>query len=309
MPQPQANEVLIKMLYSSVSKPDYLMRTGNYPWSKDILPINLGRTGAGTVAALGSGLTEYKIGQPVYIESPVTYGCNSEYKTATLQDIMPVPEGASLEHVAAIANSLHAWAMLTETCGDGTGKTLYISGAAGSFGTAVLQMAPLLGFTVIASASSEKKCAYLRDQGASHVFNYKKNDPVQQVRQVTQGKGADIILDQVAGRDFCRQFEMLADFGTIVVYNHLGGFPEENIIQAMTSRFANCHAIRIYSSHIYDDKPELLAQKKKEVFQLLSEKKISPHIGARFPLNKAADAHAMLDSGDFFGSIILDLQG
>ena len=81
------------------------------------------------------------------------------------------------------------------------------------------------------------------------------------------------------------------------------------MMQAMTDRFPNCHAIRVYSFHVHDDKPELLAQKKREVFQLLSEKKISPHIGARFPLNKTADAHVMLDSGDFFGSIILDLQG
>lgn len=183
---------------------------------------------------------------------------------------------------------------------------MYIQGAAGSVGTAVTQLAPHLGMRVIASASTEEKCEYLRSVGDADVFCYTGEDVKEKVLELTDGKGADIIMDQSVGECFVDQLEYLADMGTILIYNNTKGFPTKNVIEAMTNRFGNCPGIRAFSFHYFDDKAELLKQKKKEVFDLLEQGIIKPHIGARFALEDAVKAHMLLDSGNFLGSIVLD---
>jgi NADPH2:quinone reductase len=141
--------------------------------------------------------------------------------------------------------------------------------------------------------------------GTSEVFCYTTEDPSLKIAELTGGRGVDFVLDQCVGSDFAKQFELLAPMGTILIYNHLKGFPEQSIIQNMTNHFADCPAVRVFSFHYFDDKPELLRKKKDEVFEFLRQGKIKPQISAQFPLAQARDAHALLDSGDFFGSIII----
>ena len=306
IPQPAPGELLVHMAFSGISRPDHLMRTGTYPWTKEILPFYPGLYGAGIVAGLGEGVTEFSVGQRVYVEHPIACGCYSEYKTAPADRCTPVPEGTDLQ-LAAISNShLIAWGMLTECFPHAEGKLLYIQGAAGALGTAVLQIAPLLGMQVIASASTEEKCAYLREIGARHVFCYKTADIRQEILDQTDGRGADIIMDQSVGEAFCAQMDFLAPMGTILIYNNTRGFPTQyNPIQAMTDRFGSCPGIRAFSFHYFDDKPELLLKKKQEMFALLQAGKLRPHIGGLFEQKDVVEAHRLLDSGNFFGSILL----
>lgn len=308
IPHPAEGEVLIRMAYAGISRPDKLMRTGTYPWTKDILPFYPGLYGAGTVAELGSGVTDFFVGQRVYVEHPIACGCYAEYKCAPTRFVTPVPEQADMASASIAASSLIVWGMLTECFPCAQGKTLYIQGAAGSIGTAVTQIAPLLGIQVISSASTEAKCEYLRSVGGTDVFCYAKENVKEKVLELTHGRGADIIMDQSVGEGFERQMEYLADMGTILIYNNTKGFPTKNVIEAMTDRFGNCPGIRAFSFHYFDDKPALLARKKRQMFALLSEGKIRPHIGARFKLGEAVKAHELLDSGDFFGSIVLDCE-
>ena len=307
---PQEGEILIRMAYAGISRPDKLMRSGIYPWTNDILPFYPGLYGAGYVKAIGPDVTEFTVGQRVYVEHPIACGCYAEYKIAPTQYVCPVPDGTDLSLASIAASHLIVWGMLTECFPHAEGKTLYISGAAGSIGTAVVQIAPLLGMRVIASASTPEKCEYLRSIGAKEVFCYTEEPHAQKVLELTGGEGADIIMDQSVGEDFCKQLDYLAPMGTILIYNHTKGFPTENVLQCMTTaeRFGRAAAVRVFSFHYYDDKPELLAQKKREMFALLGEGKLRPHIGAMFPLSKVQEAHELLDSGNFFGSIVLDCQ-
>jgi NADPH2:quinone reductase len=308
IPVPQAGEILIRMKFAGISRPDKLMRTGTYPWTKEILPFYPGLYGAGVVAALGEGVTGYSIGQQVYVEHPIACGCYAEYKTAPVRFVTPIPDHTDLRLASISTSSLIIWGMLTECFPAPQGKTLYIQGAAGSMGTAVVQIAPLLGIRVIASASTEEKCAYLRAIGGKNVFCYRTKDPKETVLALTNGKGADIIMDQSVGEAFLGQMDFLAPMGTILIYNNTKGFPTANVIQTMTDRFGDCPGIRAFSFHYFDDKPELLARKKQEMFRLLQEGKICPHVGAEFPLVQAQKAHELLDSGSFFGSIVLNCE-
>lgn len=308
IPHPGAGEVLIRMAYAGISRPDKLMRTGTYPWTNDILPFYPGLYGAGTVAELGAGVTDFSLGQRVYVEHPIACGCYAEYKCAPTRFVTPIPDGTDMALASIAASSLIVWGMLTECFPHAEGKTLYIQGAAGSIGTAVTQIAPLLGIRVISSASTRAKCDYLRSVGGTDVFCYREQDVKETVLALTEGRGADIIMDQSVGDGFERQMEYLADMGTILIYNNTKGFPTKNVIEAMVERFGNCPAVRAFSFHFFDDKPALLARKKEEMFALLKDGKIMPHIGARFALAEAVKAHELLDSGDFFGSIVLDCE-
>lgn len=308
IPQPGEGEVLIRMAFAGISRPDKIMRSGDYPWTHGILPFYPGLYGAGVVEALGEGVTEFSVGQKVHVEHPVGCSCYAEYKVSPVRFVTAVPDSADLSLVSISTSHLIVWGMLTECFPHAEGKSLYIKGAAGSIGTAVVQIAPLLGMRVIASASTAEKCDYLRSIGAKEVFCYKEQDEAQTILDLTGGQGADILMDQTVGENFCRQLDYLAPMGTILIYNHTQGFPTENVIQAMTTaeRFGRAPAVRSFSFHFFDDKPELLAQKKKEMFELLGAGKIRPHIGGRFPLDQPRQAHELLDAGSFFGSIILD---
>lgn len=305
IPQPAAGEILIKMKNAGISRPDKLMRSGAYPWTNHILPFYPGLYGAGTVAALGEGVTDYSLGQSVYVEHPIACGCYAQYKIAPVQYVTPIPEGTDPSLASIATSSLIVWGMLTECFPHAQGKTLYIQGAAGSIGTAVCQIAPLLGIRVIASASTEEKCSYLRSIGNADVFCYTTEDVKETVLHLTDGKGADIIMDQSIGDGLIPELDYLSDMGTVLMYNNTKGSPSGDLIAEMVKRFGRCPAIRAFSFHYFDDKPELLKQKKQEMFSLLQQGKIRPHIGATFSLEDVQEAHALLDSGNFFGSIVL----
>lgn len=305
IPKPQPGEVLLRMRAAGVSKPDYLMRTGAYPWTKDILPFHPGLYGSATVAALGDGVDNLAVGQPVFIDHPIACGCYSEYKTAPAERAIPLPEGIPFEQAAIITNYLIAWAMLGNVCTPSEGKTLYIKGAAGALGTAILQLAPKKGLSTIASASTPEKCAYLEGLGANHVFCYKEQDEQEAILGFTNGRGVDYLLDQYVGDHFAAQIPMLAKCGNIIVYNTLGGFPQENTIQLLTDNFAKCCGVRAFSFHLFDDDPEGLKRLRSEVFSMLAKGEIKPHIGATFEQADVVEAHRLLDSGTVGGAIIL----
>lgn len=307
IPRPGPGEVLIRMKTAGISRPDKLMRSGSYPWTNDILPFYPGLYGAGVVEQLGENVTEFQVGQWVYVEHPIACGCYAEYKVAPTQFVTPIPEGTDPKLSSIATSSLIVWGMLTECFPHAQGKTLYISGAAGSIGTAVCQIAPLLGIQVIASASTEEKCDYLRSIGNAQVFCYSTTDVKEKILSLTDGRGADIIMDQSIGDGLIPELDYLADMGTVLIYNNTKGSPSGDLIGEMVKRFGRCPAIRAFSFHYFDDKPELLKQKKQEMFALLHDGKIRPHVGGTFPLEDVQKAHALLDSGDFFGSIVLEL--
>lgn len=305
IPEVSEGQVLLKMEAAGISKPDFLMRTGAYPWTKGILPFYPGLYGTGTVAAVGAGVTSVSVGDLVFVDHPVVCGCYSQYKLAPEGNVTKMIAGTDPVYGAVMTNYVIAWSLMTQVLGPGQGKTLYMKGAAGALGSAVVQMAPLAGYRVIASASTPEKCEYLRTLGASHVFCYKEIAEQEAVLSATGGKGADIILDQVAGPNMAAQLGYLAPLGTILVYNYLGGAAHTGMLEAMIAGMAKCQSVRVFSFHYNDDKPEALKLLQEQVFTMLHEGKIKPHIFRTFSQEELPEAHRVLDSGAFTGSLVL----
>ncbi len=306
MPDPGEGQVLVKMMSAGVCKADWRVRTGRCQWLTCPFPVTLGYEGAGVIAALGPGVTGLTVGRPVHVLHMACYGTYTEYMAVTADDVVEMPEGLDFDAAASAFNYFVAWGLLHQIVDAKEGQSLYIGGAAGGVGTAVIQLAQLLNMHIIASASTNEKCDYLRGLGVTDVFNYKERDDVEAVKELSGGRGVDYVYDQVAGPEFCRQFDMLATYGQIVLYNYLGGYPEDKeIIHILQSRCEYCYGVRYFSIHVHDTDPEGFKTVKRQVLALMAEGKVKPPIYRVLPLSEAGTAHDMIDSGEVLGKLLL----
>ncbi len=306
VPEPHEGQVLVRMMSAGVCKADWRVRTGRCQWLNAPFPVTLGYEGAGVIAGLGPGVTGLTVGQPVHVLHMACYGTYAEYMAVTASDVVEIPAGLDSVTAATAFNYFVAWGLLNQVVQAKEGQRLYIGGAAGGVGTAVVQLAQLQGVRVIASASTEKKCDYLHGLGVGDVFNYTKRDDVQAVQELSDGKGVDYVYDQVAGPRFCRQFDMLATYGQIVLYNYLGGYPEDKeIIHILQSRCEGCYGLRYFSIHVHDTDPEGFKEVKRKVLSLMANGSLAPPVDQVLPLSEAARAHEMIDRGEVLGKVVL----
>jgi NADPH:quinone reductase len=306
MPEPGPGQVLVKMASAGVCKADWRVRTGRCQWLTCPFPVTLGYEMAGTIAALGPGVTGFTVGQPVHVLHMACYGTYTEYMAVTADDVAPLPPGTDFDAAASAFNYFVAWGLLHQIVEAKAGQTIYIGGAAGGVGAAVIQLAQHAGMEIIASASTDIKCDYLRSLGVERVFNYKVEDDVEAVRRLSGGQGVDYVYDQVAGPRFCRQFDMLATYGQIILYNYLGGYPEDReIIHILQSRCEGCYGIRYFSIHVHDTDPAGFRKVKAQVFALMASGAVRPPIHKVLPLSEAVRAHQMLESGEILGKLLL----
>ncbi|OFW60289.1 MAG: hypothetical protein A2133_10015 [Actinobacteria bacterium RBG_16_64_13] len=312
LPMPTAGEgqVLVKMATAGVCKADWRVRTGRCQWLTCPFPVTLGYEGAGRILALGPGVGGFTIGQPVHVLHMACYGTYTEYMAVSADDVVEMPEGIDFDIAATAFNYFVAWGLLNQIVDAREGQTLYIGGAAGGVGTAVIQLARLKNMSVIASASTDEKCDYLRGLGVRDAFNYKRQNDVEAVKGLTGGRGVDYVYDQVAGPEFCRQFDMLSTYGQIILYNYLGGYPEDReIVHILQSRCEYCYGIRYFSIHVHDTDPEGFREVKRQVLALMADGRLKPPIFKVLPLSQAARAHEMIESGEVLGKLILRTEG
>ncbi len=306
MPVPGEGQVLIKMVSAGVCKADWRVRTGRCQWLTCPFPVTLGYEMAGRIESLGPGVAGFAVGQPVHVLHMACYGTYTEYMAVTADDVVPLPEGTDFDAAAAAYNYFVAWGLLNQIVEAEEGQTLYIGGAAGGVGTAVIQLAQLKKMTVIASGSTDAKCDYLRRLGVEAVFNHKAESDVAAVKRLSGGRGVDYVYDQVAGPEFCRQFDMLATYGQIILYNYLGGYPEDKeIIHILQSRCEYCYGIRYFSIHVHDTDPAGFRKVKEQVLGLMAEGKLKPRIYRVLPLSEARRAHEMIEAGEVMGKLVL----
>lgn len=305
-PTPRDNEILVRNEIIGVGKPDYLMRSGNDPYLGDKLPgLIVGNESAGIVEAVGKNVRNIKVGDAVAVLNGTGCGSHAEYSCAEERFAIVLPKGLSPRQVPGVLNLQVAYALLYEV-GRGTdGQSLYIAGAAGGIGTTLIQMAKDKGMDVIASASDEEKCAALRRVGADCVFNYKTTDVKEAVLNYTNGRGVDLIYDQVCGPDFKNQFDYLADFGQIVLYNWLKGSPELDQLDTIIKRAWHGNAIRCFSFHAFDDKPERRLANAQKCFEMIRDGRVKPLVYKDLPLSEARQAHELLDAGKVIGKLIM----
>ena len=306
IPEPKENEILLENKIIGVGKPEFLIRSGNDPYLRDKLPgLVIGNESLGIVKAVGSQVKNFKVGDHAALLSGTGCGSHAEYSCGEERFAIPLPKEVPFENMAGVLNLQVAYALIHDA-GKGTdGQSMYMKGAAGGIGTIMVQVAKAAGMKVIVSASTEEKCAVLRELGADHVFNYKEASEKDEIMKATDGLGVDLVFDQLAGPDFAAQFEYLADFGMIVLYNWMKVDPCLDQIGTIIKEAPHAHAVRSFSYHVFDRKTERRMGNASKVLSLVAEGKVKSYIGASFPLEEARKAHELLDAGTTIGKIIM----
>jgi len=307
VPELGDNDVLIRAETFGVGQPDKLIRSGVYKWMPP-LPANPGNDVAGRIEAVGSGVRDIRIGQKVLLSArdlAQRGGCYAELVAAPADAIHLLPEQVDLEAAVCLANYQVAWALLNECGASRPPKSVLVIGAAGGVGSSLVQLAKLMGMTVIGTVSTEQKAAFAQAMGADGIIYYRGEDVVARVRELTGGRGVDLVLDHVGGPDFFTYLRALDKWGTVVSYNAFDGLPTQNMMEEMRKHLDVCPAIRCFSFHIYDHDREGRRKIMRQMIGHLAEGSIKPAVFARFKLSEVRQAHELLDSGKALGKIIM----
>jgi NADPH:quinone reductase len=306
-PEPGVDEVLVKAHAIGVCMPETYVRQGIYRWMPK-LPTIPGIEMSGTVVKAGAGVRTLRIGQPVFVsarEFEERAGCYAEYVKAPEHKIYPVPEGIDLDQVAGLANYQVAWHLLNTALKGFQYESVLVMAAAGGVGTALVQLANHAGKRVIGVVSSEARGAFARSQGADAIVDRTRGDIVEQVRNLTGGRGVDLILTVVGGAGMVSLFDCLDRFGMLILYGRLEGPPQGDIHAAIEKAPVRSLAYRYFSIHTLDDWPELRARATNSLIRLLQEGAIKVPIYDRIPLAEAARAHRVFESGEVMGKLIM----
>ncbi|HVZ45502.1 MAG TPA: zinc-dependent alcohol dehydrogenase family protein [Ramlibacter sp.] len=308
-PSPGADEVLIKSDSCGVGVPDLLIRSGQYAWAPP-LPAVLGIELSGTVVEVGRSVSDIAVGQNVFLSArdlPFRAGCYAEYAVAPAQAVSRLPDGVRLDEAACLSNYQVAWHLLRHAA-PGTGDVVLIHGASGGVGSALVQLCAVMERRSIAVCSTQEKCDVALANGAEATVNRSNQDVPERIKELTKGRGVDVVLDPVGGTGFPRNFEMVAPLGLIVIYGLLQGFPDSNLLGPMREHIGKSPAVRLFTMHTFDKLPEERRRSLSAVIALLEERRIRPLISHRMALSAAADAHRMLETGSVLGKIILHPQ-
>ncbi len=302
-PSPGEGRILVRTVAASVNFADTMIRKGTYPVMPP-LPLVPGFECSGFVEAVGEKVTQIRQGQPVIVFSSQ---CYAEFVLADARSVFPIPEQVNLEEAAAIpVVYLTAFHLLHTVAGVHAGQTILVYGASGGVGTAIVQLAKRAGLRVIGLTSSEEKVRFAKKQGFDHIINYQVEDVAQRVREVTRGRGVHFILNSVAGDTFSRDFGMLDHFGQVIWFGFSGGPPQGDLKGQLLPHLGKSVGIRFFSlESIFQKSPSLVKDTLDELIRDLSEKRITPHIHERLPLQAAPRAHELLESGAVMGKVIL----
>ena len=306
-PRPGAGEVLVRADTIGVSMPEVLVRCGTYAWMPP-LPAIPGIEMSGTIVECGEGVAEQAVGDDVFVSArdlPVRAGCYAEFIAVPARAAHKLPAGCDLEAAACLSNYQVAWHLLHAAARGVEAETVLVHTAAGGVGSAAVQLALVAGHRVIGVAGSPEKCRAVLALGAATAIDYKTEDVAARVREATGGRGADLILDPIGGKEFGRNFAMLAPLGLVVSYGRLAGPPDPSFVAAMREHQAISPAVRFFTIHCFDDRPDIRAAATGALIELLAAGKIRPLIHARLKLAEARRAHEMLEAGETIGKILL----
>ena len=305
VPQPGPGEVLIKVAYAGVNRPDVIQRQGFYPPPPGASPIP-GLEISGTVAALGEGVVSTIPGQNVC--ALVSGGGYAEYCLAKAALCLPVPDGLSLDMAAALPETLFTvWHNVFERGFAREGETILVHGGTSGIGVMAILLGKLFGLTVIVTCGSEAKCEAARGIGADHAIDYKAGDFVAEVAKITEGRGVHLVLDMVAGDYVARNLKCLGDDGRHVTIAVQGGVRAElNMAEVMRRRLMLTGSTLRPRSDTF--KALLADEIARNAWPLVADGNLRPAMDQVFPLAEAAAAHARMEAGDHVGKIVLKVR-
>jgi len=305
VPQPRAAEALIEVAWAGVNRPDCAQRAGAYPPPADASPI-LGLEVAGRVVSLGPDAEGVAIGDAVCALVPG--GGYAEYCTTPAAWCLPIPAGLGVEEAASLPeNYFTVWNNVFDRGHLAAGESFLVHGGTSGIGLAAIQLAKAFGATVITTAGSAEKIAFCRAIGADHAIDYTTQDFVEEVARITGKRGVDVILDMVGGDYAPRNLKCLALEGRLVMIAFLKGGRIECDWRPIMMRRLTVTGSTLRASP-YERKVALARSLRERVWPLFEQKRIRTVIHARFPLAEAAKAHALMESSQHIGKIMLQVR-
>ena len=305
VPKPGRGEVLVKVAAAGVNRPEVMQRKGQYPPPPGA-PSILGMEIAGKVVAVGEDVPREALGTPVC--ALIAGGAYAEYAVAPYGQCLPVPPAITMIEAAAIPETLFTvWSNVFERAYAMEGESILVHGGTSGIGTMAIHLANLFGLTIIVTAGSDDKCAAAKRIGADHAINYKTEDFVARVMEITAGKGVNIVLDMVGGDYVPRNLQCLAEEGRHVSIAVQRGMQATiPIFEIMRKRLVlTGSTLRPRSLEF---KSLLADELHRNVWPFVAEGKLKPVIDATFPLADAAGAHARMESGEHVGKIVLTID-
>src|SRR4051812_7832322 len=301
-PRPRPGEVLIKVAAAGVNHADIVQAQGRYPppaGASDTLGLEV----SGEVAALGSGASGVHVGDPAC--ALLSGGGYAEFVTAPVECVLPVPQGATPIDAAALPEAFFTvWTNLFDTARLDTGETVLVHGGSSGIGTAAIQLCVARGHTVFTTAGSIEKCGACEALGASHAIDYRSEDFVQVVKQLTTGRGVDVILDMVGGDYVQRNIDAAAVWGRIVnIAYQSGAIASVNFGPVLMKRLSLLATTLRSRTNV--EKGAIRNAVQREVWPLITAGKVKPMIDSTFPLADAQAAHNRMKGSQHIGKILL----
>jgi len=299
------NEVLIHVAAAGVNRPDVIQRSGNYPAPKDASPI-LGLEVAGEIIQIGSKVSTWKVGDNVC--ALTNGGGYAEYAAVPEGQCLVIPDGLSMIEAAALPETnFTVWSNVFDRAQLIAGESFLVHGGSSGIGTTAIQLAKVMGARVFTTAGSEEKCNVCRKLGAELAINYHNADYLEQLKEATEGKGVDVILDMVGGDYIQKNLKLAALEGRIVNIAYLQGpVAKVNFLPVMLKRLTvTGSTLRPQSAQTKQGIAQALQEK---IWPFYANQAIKPVIAEVFPLSKAAEAHRLMESNQHIGKIVFDLS-
>ena len=305
-PSPQAGEVLVKVAFAGVNRPDCLQRSGRYPPPPGASPI-VGLEISGEVLALGEGVTQWRIGDKIC--ALTNGGAYAEYATVPEGQALPIPAGFSMLQAAALPeNFFTVWTNVFQRGKLKSGESILIHGGSSGIGLTAIQLARAFGAHVYCTVGNAEKVAACLKAGAHAAIDYKTQDYVEEVLKLTDQKGVNAILDMVGGSYMQRNLRALAIEGRLLQIAFLQPSKVEvDWVSLMTKRLTfTGSTLRPRSAQ---DKAHIANELHAQVWPLIEAGKVAPVIHQVFDLKDAAKAHALMESSQHIGKIMLTVAG
>lgn len=305
VPQPGVGELLIRVAASGINRPDVLQRAGHYappPGASDLPGLEVaGVIEAGDTQAMASaGL---KVGDRVC--ALVAGGGYAQWCVAPVGQCLPVPAGLNDIEAASLPETFFTvWSNVFDRGRLQAGEFLLVQGGSSGIGVTAIQLARAWGATVIVTAGSDEKCAACIELGASHAINYKTQDFVAEVRRITHGRGVDVVLDMVAGDYVAREVECLAEDGRLVIIAVQGGVKSSFNAGLVLRRRLTITGSTLRPRSV-EFKAAIAQSLRSRVWPLIEQGKVRPVIYQTFDAGDAAAAHALMESNQHTGKIVL----
>jgi len=302
-PTPDDGEVLLRVHACGVNFGDTLIIQGSYQ-VKPELPFSPGMECAGEIAAVGAGVDNYKVGDRVL--AMTGHGGFAQEVLVNAKLLLPMPDAMSYEHAAAFPvayGTSHVG--LDYRAGLKEGETLLVLGAAGGVGLTAVEIGKAMGATVVAAASSAEKLAVCKQYGADHLIDYAKEDIRDRMKEITGGKGADVIYDPVGGDAFDAAMRSIAWEGRLVVIGFASGRVPE--AKANIVLVKNISVVGFYWGSYNMKKPAVVMQSMQTLMTWYNEGKIKPHVSHTLPMEQAGDALQMMIDRKSTGKVVLTM--